>query len=106
MKPTKAARVYELVPELGRLRDEVLFGDVWEHPDLNKRDRSLVTCAVLAALNRPDELEVHLRRARDNGLTIDEIKGLIVHVAFYAGWPAGVGAGKAALEILEQQDQL
>ena len=42
-------RVYQLVPELGRLRDDVLFGDVWEQPELKLRDRSIVTCAVLAA---------------------------------------------------------
>ena len=44
--------VYELIPQLGKLRDEVLFGDVWEQPELSKRDRSLVTCSVLAALYR------------------------------------------------------
>ena len=41
--------VYEMIPQLGKLRDEVLFGDVWEQPELSKRDRSLVTCTVLAA---------------------------------------------------------
>ena len=44
--------VYGLIPQLGKLRDEVLFGDVWEQPELSKRDRSLVTCSVLAALYR------------------------------------------------------
>ena len=41
---------YELVPQLGKLRDEVLFGDVWEQPELTKRDRSLITVAILGAL--------------------------------------------------------
>ena len=59
--------VYELIPQLGKLRDEVLFGDVWEQPELSKRDRSLVTCSVLAALYRTSELEGHLQRALDNG---------------------------------------
>ena len=45
-KPT----VYEFIPKLGQLRDDVLFGDVWEHPDLSKRDRSLITVAMLAAV--------------------------------------------------------
>jgi len=48
-KPT----VYEFIPKLGQLRDDVLFGDVWEHPDLSKRDRSLITVAMLAALFGP-----------------------------------------------------
>jgi hypothetical protein len=51
-KPT----VYEFIPKLGQLRDDVLFGDVWEHPDLSKRDRSLITVAMLAALYRTDEM--------------------------------------------------
>ena len=55
--------VYTAVPQLGRLREEVLFGDVWQQPEMNQRDRSIVTCSVLAALGKTDELAVHLRRA-------------------------------------------
>ena len=51
-KPT----VYEFIRKLGQLRDDVLFGDVWEHPDLSKRDRRLITVAMLAALYRTDEM--------------------------------------------------
>ena len=80
-KPT----VYEFIPKLGQLRDDVLFGDVWEHPDLSKRDRSLITVAMLAALYRTDEMRGHMQRALDNGVTETELKGLITHVAFYAG---------------------
>ena len=58
---------YEIVPQLGKLRDEVLFGDVWEQPELSKRDRSLVTLSVLTALYRTDELRGHMKRALDNG---------------------------------------
>ena len=91
--------VYEFIPKLGQLRDDVLFGDVWEHPDLNKRDRSLATVAVLAALYRTDELRGHMRRALDNGVTETELKGLITHIAFYAGWPCAVNAGRVAIEV-------
>lgn len=92
---------YELVPQLGKLRDEVLFGDVWEQPELTKRDRSLITVAVLTALYRTDELRGHMRRALDNGVTQDELRGLITHLAFYAGWPTAVNAGRVAAEIFE-----
>jgi 4-carboxymuconolactone decarboxylase len=51
----KEPTVYEFIPKLGQLRDDVLFGDVWEHPDLSKRDRSLIAVAMLAALYRTDE---------------------------------------------------
>lgn len=100
MSENKPKTPYELVPQLGKLRDEVLFGDVWEQPELSKRDRSLITVAVLTALYRTDELKGHMQRALDNGVTEDEIKGLITHLAFYAGWPTAVNAGRVALEVL------
>ena len=93
--------VYELIPQLGKLRDEVLFGDVWEQPELSKRDRSLITVAVLVALSRTEELRGHMRRALDNGVTKEELGGLITHLAFYAGWPTAVNAGRVALEIFD-----
>ena len=92
---------YEVVPQLGRLRDEVLFGDVWEQPELSKRDRSLITVAVLTATYRTDELRGHMQRALDNGVTQDELRGLITHLAFYAGWPTAVNAGRVAAEVFE-----
>ena len=100
MSENKAKTAYELVPQLGKLRDEVLFGDVWEQPELSKRDRSLITVAVLTALYRTEELKGHMQRALDNGVTEDEIKGLITHLAFYAGWPTAVNAGRVALDVL------
>jgi len=57
--------IYELIPQLGKLRDDVLFGDVWEQPELSKRDRSLIIVAVLTALYRVEELRGHMRRALD-----------------------------------------
>lgn len=94
--------VYEAFPKLGELRDNVLFGDVWEQPDLSKRDRSLITIAVLTALYRTDELRGHLQRALDNGVTKEEIGGMITHLAFYAGWPTAVNAGRIAIEVFEK----
>jgi 4-carboxymuconolactone decarboxylase len=98
-------RVYRAVPQLGRLRDQVLMGDVWKQPEMSARDRSLVTCSVLAAQGKYDEMKVHMGRAVENGVTIDELRGLIVQVAFYAGWPAAIMAGKAALPLLESENR-
>lgn len=95
-------RVYKAVPQLGRLREEVLVGDVWKQPELSLRDRSLVTCAILAAQGKYDEMTVHMSRAVQNGVTEDELRGLVVQVAFYAGWPAAMSAGKAGLPLFEQ----
>lgn len=91
--------VYEFLPAFKKLRDDVLFGDVWEQTDLSKRDRSLITVAVLAALYRTDELKLHTKRALDNGVKPEELKALATHVAFYAGWPTGVNAGRVAMEV-------
>ena len=94
---------YELVPQLGRLRDEVVYDDVWEQPELSKRDRSLITISALMALYRTPELRGHLRRALDNGVTKDEIRDVITHLFFYAGWPTAVNAGRLAAEIFDDE---
>lgn len=97
------SRVYAAVPQLARLREQVLLGDVWKQPELSYRDRILVTCSVLAALGKLDELKVWSARAVENGITLDELRGLVVQVTFYAGWPAGLCAGKAALDLFETE---
>jgi 4-carboxymuconolactone decarboxylase len=79
-------------PKLAELTDNVLFADVWERPGLSKRDRSLITVAALIALNRPEQLRAHLQRARENGVTKDEVVEVITHLAFYAGWPNAMNA--------------
>jgi 4-carboxymuconolactone decarboxylase len=104
MQPTSttdSARVYKNVPQLARIREEVLLGDVWKQPELAYRDRILVTCGVLAAGGKVDELKVWMRRGVEAGITLDELRGLIVQVTFYAGWPAGLAAGKGALDLFE-----
>jgi 4-carboxymuconolactone decarboxylase len=95
--------VYDAVPQLARLRNDVLFGDVWKQPEMSPRDRSVVTCSVLAALGKRDELEGHMRRAFNNGVTLDELRGLVVQVAFYAGWPAGMTAAKALVPLIKAE---
>jgi 4-carboxymuconolactone decarboxylase len=92
----------DVAPKLAELTDTVLFGDVWERPQLSKRDRSLVTVSALIALNRPDQLRSHLARARDNGLTEVELVEAITHLAFYAGWPNAVTAVSVAREVFSK----
>jgi len=91
----------EFDPKLAELTNDVLYGDIWERPGLSKRDRSLVTVAAMIALNRPEQLRSHLRRARDNGVTNDEVVEMITHLAFYAGWPNAVNALAIAKEIFQ-----
>jgi 4-carboxymuconolactone decarboxylase len=90
-------------PKLAELTDDVLYGDVWERPELSKRDRSLVTVAALIALNRPEQLRSHLIKARENGVTQEELIETITHLAFYCGWPNAVDAIKVAKEVLQKK---
>jgi 4-carboxymuconolactone decarboxylase len=90
-------------PKLAELTDNVLYGDVWQRPQLSKRDRSLVTVAALIALNRPEQLRSHLIRARENGVTQEELIETITHLAFYCGWPNAVNAIKVAKEVFERK---
>ena len=91
--PTAARQSFgDIAPKLAQLSDEVLFGDVWERPQLSKRDRSLATCAALVALGRTEQMGFHFPRALDNGVTADELVELVTHLAFYAGWPQAMSA--------------
>ena len=96
-----SVRIYEQVPQLARLRSDVLLGDVWKQPELAFRDRVLVTLGVLAAGGKVEEMKAWMSRGVEAGLTLDELRGLVVQVTFYAGWPAGLAAGRAALELFE-----
>jgi 4-carboxymuconolactone decarboxylase len=94
-------KVRATVPKLIDLTEKVLFGDIWERQPLSKRDRSLITCAALVALNRTEQLKGHLERALNNGVTPDEISELITHLAFYGGWPVAMSAAMVARDVLE-----
>ncbi|MFE6822253.1 carboxymuconolactone decarboxylase family protein [Streptomyces sp. NPDC057690] len=82
----------DTAPKLVELTDEVLFGDVWAREELSPRDRSLITVTALVTLYRTEQLDSHLRRALDNGLTKEELAEAITHLAFYAGWPNAMSA--------------
>lgn len=102
-RPRALAHLSETTPKLVELTNDVVFGDVWERPDLSKRDRSLMTIAVLTALYRTDQLRTHIGRGLDNGLSRDEIAEIITHVAFYAGWPCAVNAANLAKGVFEER---
>lgn len=76
------------------------WGDVWSRPGLARRDRSLVTLAVLAALQHEGELAMHIRAALRNGLTSDEIAEVLLQVGVYAGVPTANRAFAVAQETL------
>ena len=89
--------------KMAELSANVLFGDVWERPELSKRDRSMITVATLVALYRTDQLRGHINRALDNGVTREEIGEIITHMAFYAGWPTAANAVRVAKEVFDSR---
>ena len=95
------SEVRQVAPKLIELSETVVYGDVWERPGLSKRDRSLITVAALIAMYRTDQLPGHMERALVNGVTREEIGELITHLAFYAGWPAAMTAGRIAKKVFD-----
>ena len=91
-----------VAPKLAEISETVIYGDVWERPGLSKRDRSLIVVATLVALGRERQLEGHLARALQNGVTKEEIGEVITHLAFYAGWPAAMTAALVAKDVFEK----
>lgn len=90
-------------PGMVHYTDKVLFDEVWERDGLSKRDRSLVTISALTALGKTDQLQFHLAYARQNGVTDEELKEALLHLAFYAGWPNGMSATTVLKNIVEDQ---
>ncbi|MCS5498283.1 carboxymuconolactone decarboxylase family protein [Cnuibacter physcomitrellae] len=89
------------VPKLESVVDDLVMGDVWERDELAPRDRSLVTIAALMTLGSTQQLPGHVRRGLENGLSVDEVKEVLVHLAFYIGFPRTINAARAIREVLE-----
>jgi 4-carboxymuconolactone decarboxylase len=90
----EAART-ELDADFQDLLTELAWGGVWDRPGVDRRTRSLITIAILAALGRSEELAMHLRATSNTGATPAEIRETLLHVGIYAGIPAA----HAAFEI-------
>ena len=93
----------EIAPKLAELTDKLLFGEIWERPQLSKRDRSLITCTALVALGKTEQMSTHFPRALQNGVTQEELIEMITHMAFYSGWPTAVSAAMRARELFAKQ---
>jgi 4-carboxymuconolactone decarboxylase len=89
----------DVAPKLAEITEDVLFGDIWERPDLSKRDRSLITCAALVATGKTEQMSFHFPRAIENGVTQEELVEMITHLAFYVGWPSAMSAVNKAKEL-------
>ncbi len=80
------------------------WGEIWARPGLDRRMRSVITLTVLVALGREHELPMHVRAARRNGLTADELEEVLLQCAVYCGVPAANGAFAIAQRVLDEED--
>ena len=93
-----------VAPEFAKLTQELLFGDIWKRPELSQRDKSLITVTCLVALNRIEQVEFHLKKAFENGLTREELVAAVTHIAFYAGWPTAASGFNHLKRVIDQQE--
>jgi 4-carboxymuconolactone decarboxylase len=92
-------------PKLSQLTNAVLFDDVWERPELSKRDRSLITVATLIATYRPLAMPFHFKFALENGVTREELVEVVTHLALYAGWPSATPAAEILGSVFDELDR-
>jgi 4-carboxymuconolactone decarboxylase len=91
-----------LTEEFQDLLTRYAWGEIWTRPGLDKRTRSCITVAMLVALNREEELVLHLRGALNNGVTKDEIKEVLLQSAIYCGIPAANSAFRVAAKVFAE----
>jgi 4-carboxymuconolactone decarboxylase len=91
-----------IAPEFAKLTQDFLFGDIWKRPGLSQRDKSLITVTCLVALNRIEQVDFHLKKAFENGLTKEELVAANTHMAFYAGWPAAASGFGHLKKVMDQ----
>ncbi|MCZ7656373.1 MAG: carboxymuconolactone decarboxylase family protein [Xanthobacteraceae bacterium] len=89
-----------------RITTEWCWGYAWSREGLDRKTRSLLNLAMLTALNRTPEVKLHVRGAINNGVTVEEIKEVLLHATIYCGIPAGLDAFKAANEVLKEMGQV
>ncbi len=97
------AKADDFMMAFQRITTEWCWGYAWTRPGLDRRTRSIANLAMLTALGKPSELKLHVKGALTNGLTVDEIKEILLHATVYCGIPAGLEAFKAAHEVLKAE---
>lgn len=97
------AKADDFMMAFQEITTEWCWGYAWTRPGLNHKTRSMLNLAMLTALGKPNELKLHVKGALANGLTVDEIKEILLHATVYCGIPAGLDAFKAAHEVLKAE---
>ncbi|WP_379866052.1 4-carboxymuconolactone decarboxylase [Marinobacter sp. M5B] len=91
---------------LQELVTEYCWGNVWQRDGLSDRDRSMINLAMITALNRPHELRLHVRGAINNGMSVDEIREVLMQTAIYCGVPAAIDAFRQARDVLSEMGEI
>jgi len=94
----------EFGADLQKLITEYAWGEVWNKESLTDKERSMVNLGMIAALNRPHELKLHIKGALNNGLTKDQIRDIFLQVTVYCGAPAGIDSMRLAREAFAEID--
>ena len=97
---TSLAKANDFMMAFQHITTEWCWGYGWDRPGLDRKTRSMLNLAMLTALNRAPEIKLHVRGALNNGVSVDEIKEVLLHATIYCGIPAGLDAFKAANEVL------
>ena len=100
------ASANEFMQAFQDITTEWCWGYNWARPGLDRKTRSMLNLAMLTALNRAPELKLHVRGALNNGVTVDEIKEILLHATIYCGIPAGLDAFKTANEVLKEMGKV
>ena len=85
-----------------KLATEYCWDEIWNRPDLDKRSRSLLNLGMIAALNRPHELKIHIRGALNNGITKAELREIFLQISVYCGVPAGLDSFRIARDVFKE----
>jgi 4-carboxymuconolactone decarboxylase len=97
------AKADDFMMAFQRITTEMCWGYAWTREGIDRRTRSIANLAMLTALSKPAELKLHVKGALANGLTVEEIKEILLHATVYCGIPAGLEAFKAAHEVLKAE---
>lgn len=97
------ARANDFMMAFQNITTEWCWGYTWGRPGLENKTRSMLNLAMLTALNRPAEIKLHVKGALNNGVTVEEIKEILLQATVYCGIPAGLDAFKVANQVLEEE---
>lgn len=97
------AKANDFMMAFQNITTEWCWGYAWTRKGLDRKTRSMLNLAMLTALNRPNEIKLHVKGALANGVSVEEIKEILLHATVYCGIPAGLDAFKVANQVLEEE---